>query len=168
MCIMFALLIDWLDMITGENYELFILYFLPIAGAAWWAGKRAGILLAAVSAVAWFESDVLSHPAHSISVESWDTAMRLISFLTIALALSKVKEELTREQRLNTDLTGAMSEIKQLRGILPMCSFCRKIRDADGHWAAFERYIADHSDAQVSHGLCPSCYKKHYGEENGT
>ena len=61
-----------------------------------------------------------------------------------------------------------MAQIKTLSGILPMCSFCRKIRDDKNQWVPLESYISKHSDAQVSHGLCPICYKKHYGEENGT
>jgi PAS domain S-box-containing protein len=48
-------------------------------------------------------------------------------------------------------------ELENLRGILPICMRCRKIRDIDGGWVQLERYIHDHSSAEFSHGLCPEC-----------
>ena len=53
-------------------------------------------------------------------------------------------------------------EIKQLRGMLPICSSCKKIRDDKGYWNQIEVYIKDHSDAEFSHGICPECVKKLY------
>ena len=50
-------------------------------------------------------------------------------------------------------------ELANLRGILPICMECKKIRQADGHWLQMERYIRDHSRADFSHGLCPACYE---------
>ena len=54
------------------------------------------------------------------------------------------------------------SEIKRLRGMLPICSSCKKIRDDKGYWNQIEIYIEDHSDAEFSHGICPECIKKLY------
>lgn len=54
------------------------------------------------------------------------------------------------------------SEIKRLRGMLPICSSCKKIRDDKGYWNQIEVYIRDHSDAEFTHGLCPECIKKLY------
>jgi hypothetical protein len=56
----------------------------------------------------------------------------------------------------------AQKEIKILRGFLPICSSCKKIRDDDGYWNQIESYIHSHSEAQFSHGICPDCFKKHY------
>ena len=167
-CAALSVGIDWFDSVTGEAYEFFILYFGPVAAAAWLAGLGPAVIVSLVSAAAWFQSDLAVHVEHSLTQGTWDTLMRLAAFLALGLTLSKVKSELTREKRLNAELAQAMAEIKQLRGILPMCSFCRKIRDADQQWIPLEKYIATHSDAQVSHGLCPVCYKKHYGEPDGT
>lgn len=167
-CGLVCVAIDGLDYATGRESDLFVFYFVPVALAAWRAGRGAGILMALIAAVAWFESDFLSEPSYLWVVGSWDTAMRLTAFLGTALATWKIREELAREQALNRALATAMAEVKQLRGIIPMCSFCRKIRDDKNQWIPLESYISKHSDAQVSHGLCPACYKKHYGEENGT
>ena len=64
----------------------------------------------------------------------------------------------------NKTLSDYFAEIKVLRGIVPICSFCKKIRDAEGNWSEVEAYVSKHSEAQFSHGLCPECEKKHYGD----
>jgi phosphoserine phosphatase RsbU/P len=56
------------------------------------------------------------------------------------------------------ELQTALSSVKQLRGLLPICSYCKRIRGDDQYWQQVEGYIAEHSDAQFSHGICPSCY----------
>jgi hypothetical protein len=167
-CILMTLGIDYLDSTTSEEYELFVLYFIPVAVATWYCGKPAGLFVSVMSALTWFESDIFASHTNSIAVASWDTFERLASFMALSLALSLVKNELMREKKLNGDLSEAMKQIRQLQGILPMCSFCRRIRDPKQHWVPFETYIAEHSDAKVSHGLCPTCYKRHYGEADGT
>jgi hypothetical protein len=60
------------------------------------------------------------------------------------------------------ELQEASAEIKTLRGILPLCLFCKRIRDDKGYWEKVDVYIAKHSQADISHGVCPECLKKHY------
>jgi PAS domain S-box-containing protein len=60
------------------------------------------------------------------------------------------------------DLQKAIAEIKTLRGILPICSICKQIRDDKGYWKQIETYIREHSEADISHGICPACARKHY------
>jgi DNA-binding response OmpR family regulator len=55
-------------------------------------------------------------------------------------------------------LQAALSNVKQLRGLLPICSYCKRIRGDDSYWQQVEGYIAAHSNAQFSHGICPTCY----------
>lgn len=59
-----------------------------------------------------------------------------------------------------TELHAALAEVKTLKGIIPICSYCKKIRDDEGVWKQLEAYIYSHSSAEFSHGLCPECYKK--------
>lgn len=63
-------------------------------------------------------------------------------------------------QRLVCALTEANENIRTLRGLLPICSICKKIRDDRGYWTAVERYIGKHSGACFSHGYCPDCYEQ--------
>lgn len=65
------------------------------------------------------------------------------------------------QERLNarvTELQVALARVKTLQGLLPICSYCKRIRRADHHWQRVESYIAERSDAQFSHAICPECY----------
>lgn len=63
--------------------------------------------------------------------------------------------------KLRNELHSALEQIKTLKGLLPICMYCKKIRDDKQYWQQIEGYISEHSDAQFSHGICPACYKKH-------
>jgi hypothetical protein len=71
------------------------------------------------------------------------------------------RAEKDREELIKS-LEASLSEIKTLRGILPLCSFCKKIRDDKGYWEQVDIYINKHSEADISHGICPDCLKEHY------
>ena len=57
-------------------------------------------------------------------------------------------------------LEEALSRVKTLQGLLPICSYCKKIRDDQNYWQQVEGYISNHSEAQFSHGICPECYTR--------
>ena len=59
-------------------------------------------------------------------------------------------------------LKDALSQVKQLRGLLPICMYCKKIRDDNGYWNQLEAYLGQHSEAEFSHGICQECAKEHY------
>ncbi len=63
-------------------------------------------------------------------------------------------------QLLLVRLEKSLKEIKVLKGLLPICASCKKIRDDQGYWQQMESYIRDHSEAEFSHGLCPACVEK--------
>jgi phosphoserine phosphatase RsbU/P len=73
----------------------------------------------------------------------------------------EMKEKLAMQVR---ELRTALEHIKTLQGIIPICSFCKKIRDDRGYWSQVEAYLSLHSDAQFSHGFCPDCVSRHYPE----
>lgn len=73
----------------------------------------------------------------------------------------RIKTELERESVIQS-LKQALEEIKVLKGILPICMHCKKIRDDSGYWSQLEVYIRDRSDADFSHGICPECLDAHY------
>jgi preprotein translocase subunit YajC len=84
----------------------------------------------------------------------------IIAFFTTHL-VGKAQKELQNQKN---KLQKALDEIKTLRGIIPICSHCKQIRDDEGSWQRIEEYIHSHSEAQFSHGICPGCMKKHYPE----
>ncbi len=75
--------------------------------------------------------------------------------------IERKRTEAERE-RLIIELQEALAQVKQLEGILPICSFCKKIRDDEDHWHALETFISHRSEAMFSHSCCPDCGKKHY------
>jgi hypothetical protein len=62
-----------------------------------------------------------------------------------------------REQELQRRIAEEMSKVRVLRGLLPICAWCKKVRDDAGYWKGIETYISDHSEAEFSHGICPEC-----------
>jgi PAS domain S-box-containing protein len=63
--------------------------------------------------------------------------------------------------RLVAELRSALRDVKTLSGLLPICMYCKKIRDEKGYWDRVEHYISSHTDALFSHGMCEECYEKH-------
>jgi PAS domain S-box-containing protein len=88
--------------------------------------------------------------------------------ITGASAIARDVTERKRDERerlkLIEELTAALSQVQMLKGLLPMCASCKKIRDDRGYWQQVETYIEDHSQAQFTHGICPECMARLYPE----
>lgn len=94
--------------------------------------------------------------------------IRVVLFITIAgvvtfLSIRRKQAEEERE-RLIIELKEALSKVKLLSGLLPICASCKKIRNDNGCWEQMEMYVRDHSEAEFSHGICPECAEKMYPE----
>lgn len=76
---------------------------------------------------------------------------------SVARDVTESKNADAERERLVAELTTALAEVKTLREILPICSYCRKIRDDNDYWHTVEGYISRHTSSQFSHGICPSC-----------
>jgi len=84
----------------------------------------------------------------------------------------KERNDLVKEQRdlltqKNEQLAAALAQIKRLEGIIPICSYCKKIRDDKQSWHQLEEYISAHSEAMFSHGACPDCLEEQMKIING-
>lgn len=94
------------------------------------------------------------------------TSVELLARAASALALKKEMDcRKAREEELrrsNDALQKAMGEVKVLRGLIPICASCKKIRNDGGFWQQLEEYIGEHSEAEFSHGICQPCVKKLY------
>lgn len=82
----------------------------------------------------------------------------------VAFSITKLHDTITEKDALIRELQKAIGEIKTLRGILPICAHCKKIRDDQGYWNQLENYIQSHSEADFSHGICEECLRQHYPE----
>ncbi len=84
--------------------------------------------------------------------------------LEIATDISAMKMLEIEKLNLIASLERALAEVDTLQGIIPICSFCKKIRDDAGYWEMVESYISKNSSAEFSHGICPDCMKENYPE----
>ncbi len=101
--------------------------------------------------------DYITKPVNSVE---------LLARVCSALALKKEMDcRKTREgelRRSNDELQKALRDVKVLRGLIPICASCKKIRNDGGFWQQLEEYIGEHSEAEFSHGICQHCVKKLY------
>ena len=72
----------------------------------------------------------------------------------------RVQERTAELETANRELSHALSEVKQLNALLPICSYCKRIRDDKDYWQSVEGYISQHTNAHFSHGICPECYQQ--------
>lgn len=98
-----------------------------------------------------------------------EIVIRVNTHIELQKAKAALKEKYINEKKLNSELKSAFSKVKQLSGLLPICCYCKKIRDDEGYWQRVETYIAMHSEAEFTHGICKECGEKvmkEYGEKN--
>ena len=78
-------------------------------------------------------------------------------FITKPIDMDELRARLKAAER----MLGLRKHVQQLEGLLPICAYCKRIRDANESWESIERYVEERSEAQFSHGYCPDCYEKH-------
>lgn len=83
--------------------------------------------------------------------------------ITCACAdITQLKQGAAERDRLIRELQDALAQVKMLRGLLPICASCKKIRNETGEWNSVEKYIRDHADVDFTHGICPECARSLY------
>jgi hypothetical protein len=153
-------LIGAMDYVTGDELDLFILYFAPIAWAAWNVSRRAAIALSVFSGALWFSANVyLGHAYSQPLLGAWGEMVMLVTFLGAALATSGIRRLLDHERVLNRQLAEALAKVKKLTGRLPICMSCKNVQDDAGHWQAIEEYFTHQSedDFVFAQRICPDC-----------
>ena len=147
---MLVLIILGLDVLVPLGTEVSLLYLIPLGFVAMWSSPKQSthvLVIAAVCAVLTWVGFFLT-PPHAVwsAVANRLLAVTVIGFTVMLSVLRKRAED----------------DLQVLHGLLPICSYCKKIRDDRGSWEQIERYITDRSDVDFSHGMCPDCGKKHF------
>lgn len=145
------------DHFAGKHFGLTLFYLVPILLVAWRFERTTAVFTAVACALVWFVVDSSTNDYPYLVEEAWSVGMKAGVFVAFAIVVSRVKYDITKEMRLNGDLTVALAEVKKLSGLLPICAWCKKIRDKEGKWHPIETYVSEHSDADFSHGICPDC-----------
>jgi PAS domain S-box-containing protein len=94
----------------------------------------------------------------------YDRKGEIAGIIESFLDITERKKIEQKRDKLIKKLNKAASEIKTLKGILPLCSYCKKIRDDEGYWEQVDTYIHENTNADISHGICPDCLKQHFPE----
>jgi len=164
--LLFTLFIGVIDFITGYKMNFFVFYYISIAFFAWRSNIYVTIAASVVSIIIWLLADILAGHSYSILLNQiWNALMRFASFLIVAITISKLRDTIRKEQKISSDLRNTLKRVKILEGLLPICSYCKKIRlDKEGYWEQVEDYISRNSNILFSHGICETCAKKIYPE----
>jgi PAS domain S-box-containing protein len=93
-----------------------------------------------------------------------DSRGSIIGITCAASDVTPLKEAAAERERLVAELQEALDNVKLLSGLLPICASCKRIREDSGNWLQIEAYISRHSEARFTHGVCPDCGKKLYGD----
>ena len=102
----------------------------------------------------------------SLTVERIDDSStgEMLFLLGMLEDITERRRAVEERERIIAELTEALAKVKTLRGLVPICASCKKIRDDKGYWSQVEVYVRDHTEAEFSHGICPDCSKRLYGK----
>lgn len=121
------LIVGWLDSVTGTAYSFFVFYYIPLAYIRWYGERSHALVFPFLAAAMWYLADPVMHSLNvSDGTVYWNTGIRLLAFLTLTFVISHLKLKFDRERTLNHKLSSALSQVKQLSGMLPICSSCKK------------------------------------------
>ncbi|MCP4760392.1 MAG: PAS domain S-box protein [archaeon] len=118
-----------------------------------------------------YELELLLQDGQTISImcspqPRYDLKGKYLGGLAVIADISHIKKNEKEREMLIAELQEKLDEIQTLKGLLPICANCKKIRDDNGYWNNLESYIEKYSDAFFSHSICPDCSDKIYGKEN--
>jgi hypothetical protein len=155
------------DYVT-EWYFLFDLFYLvPLALITVYAGRRGGMLMAFACTIVWAitlyprgASILAGSSAPSNLIWVWNFATRFGVLAAFAWVLASQREELDNQRRLVAELNAALAQVARLRELLPICAWCKKIRDDSGYWKQLDGFLQEHDIATFTLGICPECEAK--------
>ncbi|HSF09751.1 MAG TPA: hypothetical protein VLA60_10070 [Nitrospirales bacterium] len=143
------------DYLAGPTIQFPILYLIPVSLASWYRGFSWGLTFAVTLSLIRL---IFNIQFWSVSLTILDASINtVIRILVLGGAAFLVSRTAMQTRAL-------ANRVNVLEGCLPICSFCKKIRDDNNNWQPLERFISDRSNAQFTHGFCPECGQRHYGE----
>jgi hypothetical protein len=159
-CAVLTLAIFSLDLNVPLGVAVPILYNLVLLIALRAPSRKFIVAIAIISSLFTIGPFFHKAPIEQMEKAIANRSLALFSFwVACYLGLQK---RIIEERRANTlkEREKALEEVRVLRGFLPICASCKRIRDYEGSWTLLEKYISEHSEAAFSHGLCPDCTKR--------
>jgi hypothetical protein len=138
---------------VGSYNQFPVVYIIPVTLAAWYSGRWPALLIAIALPAVHLVFELTDTQSENIAALIARTAFRGRVITILALWFVRLSEHERALQQ----------EVQTLKGLLPICSFCKSIKNDAGEWEHLERFISRRSETKFSHGLCPSCQEVHYG-----
>jgi hypothetical protein len=168
--VLLAMGISWIDIRVPDDYGIAMLYVAPLIVARWWGTRASGVFIAVFCTFAEVYTNYIlgayTHMKHP-GILYYGITLHLVAYLGISFTLTWVKGLILKEKMARIaecaakeELQEALANVRELEGLLPICSWCKKIRDDSGFWIKVEGYISQHSRAKFTHGICPDCKPK--------
>ena len=143
-----------------------IVFLCAVIISAWYGGTKAGLVAAAFSILT---LELLFHHTPETLENPTTWAVRTIVFVAVSLLISyfegQLRDALEQVEAANGKLQDTLDHIRRLESLLHICAGCKRIRNKNGEWLVFERYLTDTTGTKFTHGLCPACYRKYGGED---
>ncbi len=149
-----AILLLLVDYFSGPYIQFPVSYLIPVALASWYNGRWWGLTFALIMPLVRFifNIDLWTIP-WTLFEAGLNAIIRIAVLTSFAFIIDRNANQYRRLSR----------EVQLLEGLIPVCSFCKKIRDENDQWQPMEKYIMARSTVSFSHGVCPDCVQKHYG-----
>jgi hypothetical protein len=141
------------DYLTGRCIHFPVLFILPVIFASGYRGWPLGMAVAIL-----LPTLRLSWEWHPTSAAPWTLTEPVVNAIVNMVVLGTMAYMMTMASKGRQVLQG----VRTLQGVLPICMWCKKIRDDQGIWQVLEVYIMEHSEANFTHGICPSCMQERY------
>ena len=143
-----------IDYFTGSVIQFPFMFVVPVGLAAWYNGAWSGLAFAVILPLIRLYFTTIFPVPWGFPVSVANAAIRMAILVGYALLIAQIAKQ----------KKGLERELDILEGILPVCSFCKKIRDESSIWHPMENFITARSEASFSHSLCPECKERHYGD----
>jgi hypothetical protein len=148
---LFAAFVAIVDIVAGPDVRFPITYVVPVALAAWHLRRKLAFVLAlALPGIRFLFGHLLREPLESLTFLFINALIRCAMLMIIAILVSRHR--------------ATLAELRVLKGMLPVCCFCKKIRDESGNWHQMEFFLSARSEATFTSTFCPECAQEHYGD----
>lgn len=164
LCTLLMIVILLLDFSVPLGVAMGVPYIAVVLISLWSPGKNFTYIIAAASSVMTIAAFILKPPAGELWKVISNRGLALFAIWVTAILGIQIKISEQKREKALMEKEKALNDARILRGLLPICSSCKKIRDDKGYWNHLEEYIKNHSEADFTHSICPECTKNLYPE----
>ncbi len=150
--LLLSLALPAVDFFMGPIIQFPITYMIPVALSAWYLNLRWAVSLALLLPLVRFSFHFLWRTHWMLDEAAVNMVVRMAVLFSFSVLI----------HRASVQARALEVKVRVLEGFLPICSWCKRIRNEEGQWEQMEVYITERSEAEFTHGICPDCQKKHF------